>query len=101
MIADEDTGTVDWQLPGLRVEAEPVPDVAAKFDLTLGFWQDHEAGGEPGGISATLEYAGDLFDQDTAQALAARLTRLLSQVAVGPARPVSDFDVLTAAERRE
>ena len=101
MIADQDVVASDWQLPGLRVEAEPVPDVAAKFDLTLGFWQDHEVGGELAGISATLEYAGDLFDQDTAQALAARLTRLLRQVAVGPARSVSDFDVLTAAERRE
>jgi amino acid adenylation domain-containing protein len=101
MIADQDVVASDWQLPGLRVEAEPVPDVAARFDLTLGFWQDHEPGGELAGISATLEYAGDLFDQDTAQALAARLTRLLGQVAAGPARPVSDFDVLTAAERRE
>jgi amino acid adenylation domain-containing protein len=101
MIADQDVVASDWQLPGLRIEAEPVPDVAAKFDLTLGFWQDHEAGGELAGISATLEYAGDLFDHDTAQALAARLTRLLRQVAADPARPVSDVDVLTAAERRE
>ena len=54
MIADQDVVASDWQLPGLRVEAEPVPDVAAKFDLTRGFWQDHEVGGELAGISATL-----------------------------------------------
>ena len=81
MIADEDIAAVDWQLPGLRIKAEPVPDVAAKFDLTLGFRQDHDADGAPAGISASFEYAEDLFDQATVQALAGRLTRLLRQAA--------------------
>ena len=45
MLADQDVGAVDWQLPGLRVQAEPVPDVAAKFDLTLAFRQDRDADG--------------------------------------------------------
>ena len=100
MIADEDVGAVDWQLPGLRVRPEPVPDVAAKFDLTLAFRQDRDAGGAPAGISATFEYAADLFDHATIEALAARLTRLLAQAVQDPARPVSDLDVLTPAERR-
>ena len=50
MLADQDVGAVDWQLPGLRVQAEPVPDVAAKFDLTLAFQQDRDADGAPAGI---------------------------------------------------
>ena len=58
MIADEDVGAVDWRLPGLRIEAEPVPDVAAKFDLTLGFRQDQDADGAPAGISASLSIRG-------------------------------------------
>ena len=37
MLADEDVGAADWQLPGLRVRPEPVPAGAAKFDLTLAF----------------------------------------------------------------
>jgi amino acid adenylation domain-containing protein len=100
MLADQDVGAVDWQLPGLRVQAEPVPDVAAKFDLTLAFRQDRDADGAPAGIEASLEYDEDLFDQATVQALAARLTRLLRQAADGPGRPVSDLDLLTTAERR-
>ena len=100
MLADQDVGAVDWQLPGLRVQAEPVPDVAAKFDLTLAFQQDRDADGAPAGIDASLEYAEDLFDQATVQALAARLTRLLRQAADDPGRPVSDLDLLTTAERR-
>jgi amino acid adenylation domain-containing protein len=101
MIADEDVAAVDWQLPGLRIEAEPVPDVAVKFDLTLTFRQDHDANGAPAGISASFEYAADLFDPATVQALAARLTRLLAQAAADPARPLSAFDLLTGAERRQ
>jgi len=100
MLADQDVGAVDWQLPGLRVQAEPVPDVAAKFDLTLTFQQDHDAGGAPAGIGASFEYPQDLFDQATVQALATRLTRLLHQAAAGPDRPVSDLDLLTTAERQ-
>jgi amino acid adenylation domain-containing protein len=100
MLADEDIGAVDWQLPGLRLTPEPVPDVAAKFDLTLGFEQDRDAEGAPAGISAFLEYALDLFDLDTVQALADRLTRLLRQAARDPGRPISQLDPLTTTERR-
>jgi amino acid adenylation domain-containing protein len=100
MIGDEDIGVVDWQLPGLRITAEPVPDVAAKFDLTLAYRQDRDADGAPVGISASLEYAEDLFDQATAEDLAGRLTRLLRQAAEDPGRRISQLDLLTTAERR-
>ncbi|HEY6313985.1 MAG TPA: amino acid adenylation domain-containing protein [Streptosporangiaceae bacterium] len=101
MLADQDITTAGWQLPGLRARPEPVPDVAAKFDLTLGVRQDRGAGGAPAGISASFEYAEDLFDRATVRALAGRLTRLLAQAVQDPARPVSDLDLLTPAERRE
>jgi amino acid adenylation domain-containing protein len=100
MIGDEDIGAVDWQLPGLRIAAEPVPDVAAKFDLTLGYQQERDADGTPVGITASLEYAEDLFDQATVQDLGARLTQLLRQAAAEPDRRISQLDLLTAAERR-
>ncbi len=100
MLADEDVGAADWQLPGLHIEAEPVPAGAAKFDLTLAFRQDRDAGGAAAGISASFEYAEDLFDPATIEALAARLTRLLAQAAAAPGRPLSALDVLTPAERR-
>ena len=101
MLADQDVGAVDWQLPGLRAWPEPVPAGAAKFDLSLAFRQDRGAGGATAGISASFEYAEDLFDQPTIEALAVRLTRLLALAVQDPARPVGDLDVLTAAERRE
>src|SRR5579859_4001454 len=101
MIADEDVAAAHWQLPGLHIEAEPVPAGAAQFDLTLAFRQDRDAAGNPAGISAAFEYATDLFDQATIEALAARLTRLLTQAAADPARPLSTLDLLTGPERRQ
>jgi len=100
MIGDQDVAVADWALPGLVVTAEPVPDVSAKFDLTLGYRQHHGAGGVPAGISATLEYAEDLFDRVTVEALARRLSRLLGQAVADPGRRVSGLEVLTAGERR-
>ena len=99
MIADEDVGAVDWRLPGLRITAEPVPDVAARFDLTLGFRQHHDDGGTPAGITACLEYAGDLFDRAAVQGLAGRLTWLLGQAAGRPRDPVTGLEILTPGER--
>ncbi len=90
----------EWQLHGLRVRAEPVPTVTARFDLVLGARQRHGDDGTPAGIQASFEYATDLFDEATVRGLADRLTRLLRQAAADPARPVSQLDVLTAAERR-
>jgi len=100
IITDEDVAVTDWQLPGLRVESEPVPDMAAKFDLLLGYQQAHGSDGTPAGLRVYLEYAQDLFDHATAQALAARLTRLLQRVAEDPGRRVSEVDLLTAAEHQ-
>ena len=101
MIGDEDVGGVDWQLPGLRTRAEPVPGVNAKFDLTLGVCQQRGDGGAPAGIQAHFEYAEDLFDHATVKALADRLTRLLRQAARDPGRRISTLEVLTTAERRK
>ncbi len=90
----------EWQLPGLRVRAEPVPAVTARFDLTLGVREQRGDGGVPAGIEASFEYASDLFDEGTVRALAGRLTRLLRQAARDPGRRVSQLAVLTATERR-
>jgi nonribosomal peptide synthetase DhbF len=100
MIADEDVGALDWQLPGLHVQPEPVAAVDAKFDLTLAYEQTHHPDGTPAGITAYFEYAADLFDQATIHALTTRLTRLLTQATHHPDQPVSRHDLLLAGERQ-
>ena len=101
MIADQDVGAARWELPGLAARPEPVPGLAAKFDLTLGYQQDHGPGGAPRGIGASFEYAADLFDEPTVRALAGRLTVLLRQAAADPGLPLSRIDLLTPAERHQ
>ncbi len=96
----EDIIPVDWQLPGLRAQAEPVPATTARFDLTLGAREERADDGAPAGIQAHFEYATDLFDEATVELLAGRLTRLLGQAARDPGRRISQLAVLTAEERR-
>ena len=99
MIVSDDTGTSQWQLPGLRTEAEPVCMSGAKFDLNCIFRQQYADDGTPGGISCTFEFALDLFDQATVQALAGRLMMLLRHAAHDPGRRVGEFDLLTGPEQ--
>ncbi|MFE7119663.1 amino acid adenylation domain-containing protein, partial [Streptomyces sp. NPDC057654] len=53
----------------------------------------------PDGLDGGILYAADLFDEETAQALAARLARVLAQVAADPDTRLGDIDVLDGAER--
>ncbi|MEV4642043.1 amino acid adenylation domain-containing protein, partial [Actinoplanes sp. NPDC049548] len=84
-----------WQLPGLAVAPFPTGAPAAAFDLSLTLTAHHDAG-----LTGALNYATDLFDEDTVRALADRLVRVFVQVAADPAVRVRDLEVLGAAERR-
>ncbi|WP_052707518.1 amino acid adenylation domain-containing protein [Streptomyces rubellomurinus] len=86
-------------LPGLACAEHPVDWDIAKFDLTADFQERRDAAGRPAGIGGTLEYATDLFDRETAEAVAAALTRVLAQLAADPAAPVGAVDPLSAEER--
>lgn len=90
-----------WGLPGLRIEEELLDDDTTKFDLTLFVRPRHTADGSPAGVDAAFEYALDLFDPSTVQALCERLNLLLHQAVDDPARPISEFDILTVAEQRQ
>ncbi|KOG43219.1 hypothetical protein ADK38_46470, partial [Streptomyces varsoviensis] len=89
-----------WELPGLQVE--PVPSMTAPpahFDLSLTLGERRAADGSPAGLEGGILYAADLFDETTAQALAARLTRVLEQVAENARIRLSEIDVLGPQER--
>ncbi|HEY1621857.1 MAG TPA: condensation domain-containing protein, partial [Streptosporangiaceae bacterium] len=101
MLVSDNTGARQWQGPGLKIEIQPLDHETTNFDLTLSFRQEHAGDGSPAGISGAFEYAVDLFGASTVQALAERLTLLLRQVAEDSSRPVSEYEVLTAAERQQ
>ena len=101
LVAFDTGGAEQFALAGLDVAAEPLPPADAKFDLVFHFIDRHTADGAPAGIDAAVEYAADLFDQQTAGALGARLTRLLAAAAADPDRPLDELDLLTAEEQDE
>lgn len=86
-------------LPGLRVAAESSSTGFAKFDLALFFTEQHEGQQSPAGMSGVIEYAADLFDKPTVEALGRHLVRLLEAVAADPDIRVSEVDILGEDER--
>ena len=54
------------------------------------------ADGSPAGIGGVLEYATDLFDRASVEALGARLVRLLEAAVAEPERPIGSLDILSA-----
>ncbi|MFC5955326.1 amino acid adenylation domain-containing protein [Streptomyces pratens] len=80
-------------LEGLRTTSLDTANGTAKFDLSLALTE------HPGGLTATLSYASDLFDRTTVERFGAHYARLLASAAADPAAPLSRVDVLTDEER--
>ncbi|MGQ4389700.1 amino acid adenylation domain-containing protein [Streptomyces sp. SAS_270] len=70
----------------------------ARFDLAFDI-TDHAAG--QGDLSVSIEYATDLFDQPFVQRLGRHLLRVLEQMAAGPAKRLSELEILAPEELRE
>ncbi|MER8187539.1 amino acid adenylation domain-containing protein, partial [Kitasatospora sp. NPDC094015] len=81
------------ELPGLRVEPVAAIGDRAKFDLGFGFSERAGAG-----LDGSVEYAAELFDPSTAQALVARFQRVLAAAVAAPDGRVGAVDLLDAAE---
>ncbi|MEU9871316.1 amino acid adenylation domain-containing protein [Actinomadura sp. NPDC048021] len=88
------------ELDGLTGGAEPLAAGTAKYDLSLYLEERHGADGAPGGIEAGLEYALDLFDPATAEAIARRFERLVRELVADPDAPVTTAEILDRGERR-
>ncbi|MFE6499119.1 amino acid adenylation domain-containing protein [Kitasatospora sp. NPDC057738] len=84
---------------GLHVEPLAAGNGSAKFDLSLIAEESFGPDGEPAGIDCALDYATDLFDRETVEAVAVRLGRLLAAVAARPELPIGRIELLSAEER--
>ncbi|MEU9082791.1 amino acid adenylation domain-containing protein [Streptomyces sp. NPDC048357] len=94
MLAFDNNAQATWKLPGVRVDELPVRLEAEKFDLSFSV-SDVE-----GELRGLLSYATDLFDRQSAEAIAERLVRFLDAVAADPDLPMGQVDILSAEERR-
>ncbi|MFI2209565.1 condensation domain-containing protein [Streptomyces sp. NPDC020141] len=88
-------------LPGLRVSPLQVVTTALRFDLSFTMAEEVDAAGGAAGIRGSLDYACDLFDESTAEWLAARFVRSLEAVAADPELPTADLPIAEDAENAE
>uniref|UniRef100_UPI0004C5081A non-ribosomal peptide synthetase n=1 Tax=Streptomyces griseus TaxID=1911 RepID=UPI0004C5081A len=84
----------ELELPGLVVRAERLETGTAKFDLFFDLIPNVS-----GGAECRLEYATDLFEKDTVEAIANRFVRVIGELVADPGERVGRVDVLDAAER--
>nr|APD71797.1 non-ribosomal peptide synthetase 8 [Streptomyces sp.] len=94
MFAWQNFARKDFALPGLQVEFERVRTETAKFDL---FFNMADLPGM--GVVGLLEYATDLFDRETAQAVADRFVRVVGLLAAAPEQRVGAVELVQADER--
>ncbi|MEV7740099.1 amino acid adenylation domain-containing protein, partial [Streptomyces sp. NPDC088921] len=94
------TGEAVLELPELDEELFGSTRPAAKFDLDVMVGEEFDAAGAPAGVRGAVTVAADLFDAETAGAMANRLLRVLESVVEDPSARVSAVDVLDAGERR-
>ncbi|MFP3986556.1 amino acid adenylation domain-containing protein [Streptomyces sp. E11-3] len=90
----------ELQLPGLGLEYVPYRINSAKFDLVFSFTEQVAADEDAGTLACRLEFATELFDQETAERLGDRLRQLVAAVVTEPEAPVSRVEVLAADERQ-
>jgi amino acid adenylation domain-containing protein len=79
--------------PGLTVKRLTPPETGAKYDLTL-YAQD-----EPIGITLTLVYSADLFEEPRMVGLLAQFESLLEQVVAEPGRSVGQHSLIAGARK--
>ncbi|MHB2052591.1 amino acid adenylation domain-containing protein [Pseudomonas sp. VEM90] len=92
--AQRDTRLPNLALPGLQVEGLERDNLTAQFDLTLDTFE-HE-----NGLSATFNYAADLFEPSTIERLAGHWHNLLQAIVAAPRERVGELSMLGATERQ-
>ncbi|WP_406065066.1 amino acid adenylation domain-containing protein [Streptomyces sp. NBC_01077] len=88
------------RLPGLEAGYLPHRIGTAKFDLVFNFSEHTSADGATDSLGCRLEFATELFDQETAERIGDRLRRLVEILVAAPDRPLSEAGILTDEEHR-
>ncbi|MCJ1681529.1 condensation domain-containing protein, partial [Streptomyces sp. APSN-46.1] len=86
-------------LEGLETEYSPMGSGGSRFDMALSLSEHRDADNEPTGLDVVVEFATDLFDRSTVEALVARWGRVLQEVILDPGLRVEELDILSLEER--
>src|SRR5262249_6728233 len=100
MLALQNNAPVQLELSGLSASVEPVSSASAKFDLSVSLGEQRAADGSPGGLAGVVEYASDVFDRPSIEALAGRYVRLLEAAVARPEVSIGRLELVTGEERR-
>src|SRR5258708_9901238 len=84
MLALQKNATVQVELSGLSASIERVSSASAKFDLSVSLGEQRHADGTPAGLGGVIEYASDVFDWASVEALGGRYVRLLQAAVATP-----------------
>ncbi|WP_275579227.1 non-ribosomal peptide synthetase [Mycobacterium riyadhense] len=87
--------------PGLASDALPAPTGTAKFDLFFNLSDLPATPGAPQPLAGYIEYATDLFNQDTVEKIANYYLRVLETVCADPGRRIDSIEIIDAAEREQ
>ncbi|MFD4777075.1 amino acid adenylation domain-containing protein, partial [Streptomyces sp. NPDC058427] len=93
------TPTVEF--PGISAESGFTALDISKFDLTFSFHEHRTADGRPGGLDIRVEYATDLYDAGTVEAVTGRLVRLLGDAVENPEKSVGELEFIGPDERHQ
>ncbi len=99
VLAFQNLGQKDLELPGLSVSTVDFETVVSLFDLQFTFVEKIGPAGAPQGMIVDVTYATDLFDEDTVLVLCERLVTVLGSVAENPAAVVGEIELLDDNER--
>jgi amino acid adenylation domain-containing protein len=95
MFALQSTPAEPPAMAGLEVTPLHLAGAVAKFDLTLGLFDQGDE------LSGWIEYSTDLFDRTTIGRLAGHLLGLMARVTAAPDARLSEIELLSDAERHQ
>ncbi|MFG1914953.1 amino acid adenylation domain-containing protein [Micromonospora sp. NPDC048898] len=95
----QNAGEAALDLPGITTSGRQIDVLTSKFDLSFSFTERRGADGSPQGLAGLVEFATDIFDQETVVALTQRLVHVVRAAVADPGAPLDTVDVVLPAER--
>ncbi|HEU4507241.1 MAG TPA: amino acid adenylation domain-containing protein [Pyrinomonadaceae bacterium] len=95
MMALQNRRNAQWQLPGVSLEPIELASETVKFDLLLTLTEAEQ------GLEGWLAYNTDLFEAETIARMVGHFEVLVESVLRNPDQPLSELQLLTAAEREQ
>ncbi|MEU6716642.1 condensation domain-containing protein [Nonomuraea sp. NPDC046802] len=89
VLALQNNGRAELSLPGVEAGVEVVRTGAARFELLVDVTDDYGPDGSPAGVTVTVEYRAEAFDELVMEWLADALVRALEGMAAEPGTRVS------------